>query len=225
MAHARTTQPVLTARAAGLRGCRTCGRANPATAETCARCASPLLRRPGLQVVWAWLIAGMVVYIPANIYPMLRTQQMGRSQDNTILGGVIDLVQLGYLGLALIVFVASVAIPVGKFVVIGYLALAVQYRWPMRYGRRHQLYEVVEFIGRWSMIDVFVVAILSALVQFNVAATVAPGIAALSFALAVIFTMLAAQAFDPRLIWRATETPVKTPAGTPAAGMAQREGG
>ncbi|MCC6001317.1 MAG: paraquat-inducible protein A [Pararhodobacter sp.] len=209
MAHTRTTQPVLTAHAAGLRGCRTCGRANAASATTCRRCGAGLSHVPGLQLVWAWLIAGMVVYVPANVYPMLRTQTMGRTQDNTILGGVFDLVQSGYWLVAFIVFFASIAIPVAKFVVIAYLALAVQWRWPMRGHARHRLYEVVEFIGRWSMIDVFVVAILSALVQFNLAATVAPGIAAVSFALSVAFTMLAAQAFDPRLIWRAAESPMQ----------------
>lgn len=206
MAHARTPRAALTARAAGLCGCRTCGLANPADATRCRRCGSTLVRTPGLQAVWAWLIAGMVVYVPANIYPMLRTATMGSAQDSTILGGVIELVQAGSYGVALIVFVASIVIPVAKFLVIGYLALAVQYRWPMRSHARLKLFEVVEFIGRWSMIDVFVVAILSALVQFNLAATVAPGIAAVSFALSVAFTMLAAQCFDPRLIWQATET-------------------
>lgn len=209
MAHARTTQPVLTAHAAGLRGCRTCGRANAAIATTCQRCGAPLDHVPALQMVWAWLIAGMVVYVPANVYPMLRTQTMGRTQDNTILGGVVDLVQSGFWLVAFIVFFASIVIPVSKFVVIAYLALAVHWRWPMRGHARQRLYEVVEFIGRWSMIDVFVVAILSALVQFNIAATVAPGIAAVSFALSVAFTMLAAQAFDPRLIWRAAESPAQ----------------
>lgn len=205
MAHARTAQPVLTARAAGLKGCRICGRANPATTSHCSRCGTALEDEPGLQAVWAWLIAGMIVYVPANIYPMLRTQTMGQTQDSTIMGGVIELVQYGSWGVAFIVFFASIVIPVGKFLVIGWLALAVHYRWPMQGSSRHRTYEVVEFIGRWSMIDVFVVAILSALVQFNLAASVAPGIAALSFALAVIFTMLSAQAFDPRLIWRAAE--------------------
>lgn len=204
MAHAETAQPVLTARAAGLRGCRVCGRANPAEATACLRCGTSLAP-PGLQGVWAWLIAGVVVYVPANLYPMLRTQTMGRTQDSTILGGAIELAQSGALGVALIVFVASIVIPLGKFAAIGWLALAVHFRWPIRGHARLRLYEVVEFIGRWSMIDVFVVAILSALVQFNFAASIAPGIAAVSFALSVAFTMLAAQAFDPRLIWLADD--------------------
>jgi paraquat-inducible protein A len=201
MADPGTAPPVLTARAAGLRGCRTCGRANPGGADTCLRCGAALRDDPGLQAVWAWLLAGMVVYVPANLYPMLRTSTMGRAQDSTILGGAVELAQAGSWGVALIVFVASIVIPVGKFVVIGYLALSVSRGWPMRGTTRLRLYEVVEWIGRWSMIDVFVVAILAALVQFNLAATIAPGIAAVSFAMSVILTMLAAQAFDPRLIW------------------------
>ncbi|PWE28118.1 paraquat-inducible protein A [Pararhodobacter marinus] len=206
MAHARTTQPVLTAQKAGLLGCRICGRANPGAAQSCSRCGAALHRPGGLQAVMAWLLAGLVVYIPANTYPMLRTKMLGEETDSTILGGAIDLAHHGSWGVAGIVFVASILIPIAKFITIGYLALAVHRRWPMRGRLRFHLYEAVEFIGRWSMIDVFVVAILVALVQFNLAATIAPGIAAVSFALSVIFTMLAAQAFDPRLIWQSADT-------------------
>jgi paraquat-inducible protein A len=203
--------PALTARAAGLVACQSCGRVHRAGPARCSRCGAALhSRMPGsLQRVWAWLFAGVVVYIPANIYPMLQTTSFGRTTENTIIGGVIELVNYGSLGVALIVFVASVLIPVGKFIAIGYLALVV--RPGARIGRgsglrgRQHLYEVVEFIGRWSMIDVFVVAILAALVQLDFAATVTPGIAAVSFSLSVAFTMLAAQSFDPRLIWDAEE--------------------
>ena len=207
MAHARTTQPVLTARAAGLLGCRVCGRANPGEATHCARCGAPLSPPGGLQGVMAWLIAGLVVYIPANTYPMLRTSMLGETTESTILGGAIDLAHHGSWGVAAIVFVASILIPVAKFVTIGYLALAVHRGWPLTGRRRFHLYEAVEFIGRWSMIDVFVVAILAALVRFNLAASITPGIAAISFALSVIFTMLSAQSFDPRLIWDADRKP------------------
>ena len=207
--------PALTARAAGMIGCQSCGRVHRAGVTQCQRCGAALhSRMPGsLQKVWAWLFAGMVVYIPANIYPMLRTTSFGRTTDNTIIGGVVELINYGSIGVALIVFVASVLIPVGKFIAIGYLALVVRpgQRAGARIGRgsglhgRQHLYEVVEFIGRWSMIDVFVVAILAALVQLDFAATISPGIAAVSFSLSVAFTMLAAQSFDPRLIWDAEE--------------------
>ncbi len=203
--------PTLTARAAGLVGCHSCGRVHEKGADICTRCGTALHSRMpnSLQRVWAWLFAGIVVYIPANIYPMLQTSSLGRTTESTIMGGVVELVEYGSIGVALIVFVASVLIPVGKFVAIGYLALVVRpgSRWRKGtgfHGRQH-LFEVVEFIGRWSMIDVFVVAILSALVQLDFAATINPGIAAVSFSLSVAFTMLAAQSFDPRLIWDVEE--------------------
>lgn len=164
-------------------------------------CGSRLHKELGLQRVWAWMLAGMVAYIPANLYPMLQTSSLGHKQDSTIVAGAVELAEMGSWGVALIVLLASVVIPVSKFVIIGYLAAAVQLGWPVRGELRHKLYEIVEFVGRWSMIDVFVVAILSALVRFNMAATIAPGVAAFSFALSVIFTMLAAQSFDPRLLW------------------------
>ncbi|MEM8692036.1 MAG: paraquat-inducible protein A [Pseudomonadota bacterium] len=150
---------------------------------------------------------GILTYIPANIYPMLITSTVQDRQESNIMGGIIELAEYGSYGVALIVFVASVLIPVGKFIAIGYLALAIQKRWSHDPHRLLALHEVVEFIGRWSMIDVFVVAILAALVQFDLIATINPGFAAICFALSVVFTMLSAQSFDSRDIWdRAEET-------------------
>ncbi len=176
---------------------------------TCERCAGPLRSRDdqSLQKVWAWLIAGMIAYIPANLYPMLLTSTLVERSESTIIGGVVELFEHGSWGIATIVFAASVMIPVGKFIAIIYLAVSVQRQSRDNQHARHKAYEVVEFIGRWSMIDVFVVAILSALVQLDTIATINPGIAAMSFALSVIFTMLSAQAFDSRLIWDADRTP------------------
>lgn len=203
MADTGTAPQILTAREAGLVGCTECGKVHPRDVAECTRCGSALSSRvPGsLQRVWAWLFAGLVVYVPANVYPMLRTSTFGREQQSTIIGGVFDLIHYGSYGVAFIVFFASVVIPVGKFIAIGWLALAIRYRWEGSLSRRLHLYEVVEFIGRWSMIDVFVVAILSALVQLDFVASINPGIAAASFALSVAFTMLSAQSFDPRTIW------------------------
>lgn len=193
----------VSAREAGLIGCLHCCMVSSATATVCRRCGARLSSRVpnSLQHVWAWLLAGLIAYVPANIYPMLRTTTLGSESDSTILGGVIQLVQHHEYGVAGIVFVASIIIPVGKFVAIAYLALSIQYRWMRNQHQKHRLHTVVEFIGRWSMIDVFVVAILSALVQLGTVATISPGIAAVSFSLSVAFTMLSAQAFDPRLIW------------------------
>ncbi len=200
---------MMTARQAGLIACVTCGRVEPPGTEECSRCGDTLPRtnRRSLELVWAWLIAGVIVYFPANLYPMLRTSTLLDKSESTIVGGAIELVHHGSYGVAFIVFFASIVIPVGKFIAIGYLALSLRRARPDRVHQRHLLYEVVEFIGRWSMIDVFVVAILSALVQLGSVATINPGIAAVSFLLSVAFTMLAAQSFDPKLIWDADEEP------------------
>jgi paraquat-inducible protein A len=199
------TGDLITAREAGLVACRRCGQVHWRGTQVCLRCDGALQSRDekSLQKVWAWLIAGIVAFFPANIYPMLLTNTLIERSESTILGGVVELMNYGNYGIAGIVFVASIVIPVGKFLAIGYLAVSVHRKDRKRMHQRHRLYEVVEFIGRWSMIDVFVVAILSALVQLNAIASINPGIAAVSFALSVVFTMLSAQSFDPRLIWDA----------------------
>ena len=206
MADAQPAQRIVTARDAGLVGCAECGRVHPRDHDVCSVCGTPLQSRDtaSLQKVWAWLIAGMIVYIPANIYPMLRTSTLGHTSESTIIGGVLELIEYGSYGVAFIVFFASVVIPVSKFIAIAYLAYRV-HKGKRGRARHLHLYEVVEFIGRWSMIDVFVVAILSALVQLNFVATINPGIAAVSFALSVAFTMISANSFDPRLIWDTRE--------------------
>ena len=198
----------MTARDAGLVACRRCGQVHDRDTRRCKRCDGRLQSRDteSLQKVWAWLIAGMIAYVPANIYPMLRTSTLVENSESTIIGGVVELIHHGSLGIAIVVFAASVMIPVGKFIAVIYLAVSVQRKSQSNQHERHVAYEAVEFIGRWSMIDVFVVAILSALVQLNGIATISPGIAAVSFALSVIFTMLSAQSFDARLIWDADRT-------------------
>ena len=204
MAHAGGSQtPLMTARAAGLIACRTCGRVHAAHTDFCLRCGQALSSRDAtsLQRVWAWLVAGFMAYIPANLYPMLETTTLGKTQSNTLLGGVIELVLHHSYAVAAIVFVASIVIPIGKFVAISYLALQVQRPDRNTVHMKHRLLEVVEFIGRWSMIDVFVVALLSSLVQLGTVVSVKPGIAAISFALSVVFTMLSAMSFDSRMIW------------------------
>lgn len=197
-------RPILkTARSAGRVACRSCGLVAPAGQEACARCGARLNSRDALalQRVWAWWAAGTIAFIPANIYPMLRSTQMFRTTESTIVGGVFDLLHYGNYFIAAVIFVASIMIPLGKFIAIAYLALILSHPHRKDTGRLHRLFAIVEFIGRWSMIDVFVVAILSALVQFEALFSIHPGVAAVSFALSVIFTMLAAQSFDSRLIW------------------------
>ncbi|CUH81085.1 paraquat-inducible protein A [Tropicibacter naphthalenivorans] len=192
-----------TARQAGLVACRACARVWPMGHETCDRCGSRLRSREGksLQRVMAWWVVGMICYIPANLYPMLVTETLVASSRSTIVGGAIEIAHHGEVLIAAIVLIASVLIPVGKFAAIAYLAITVSRGSRNTPLRRQHIYEIVEFIGRWSMIDVFVVAILSALVQLSVVASIHPGPAALTFALSVIFTMLSAKSFDTRLIW------------------------
>jgi paraquat-inducible protein A len=200
--------PVPTAHRAHLVGCRGCGRVWPEDRAECGRCGAALLPpdRRSLRAVWAWLIAGFIFYVPANLFPMLRTSTfagLAGNTESTIFGGVLELIHYGNWGIAGVVFVASIVIPIAKFLAIGWLASVAGRPATLRAAhRRLMLFEVVEFIGRWSMIDVFVVAILSALVQLGFVASIHPGSAAVCFALSVAFTMLSAQSFDPRLIWR-----------------------
>ncbi|MEQ6249269.1 paraquat-inducible protein A [Sulfitobacter sp. HNIBRBA3233] len=209
-----TSPKVLTARSVGLVACTRCSRAWPLGTQTCGRCGKRLVSRDrkSLQRVWAFWIVGFMCYIPANTDPMLRTRQLFETQESTIIGGAVELAHYGSWGIAAIILIASVLIPLGKFWAVAYLAVHV--------GRRHMgaskhrkmwIYEVVEFIGRWSMVDIFVVAILSALVQLKGLATITPGPAAFFFALSVIFTMLSAQAFDPRMIWDAQASDDEAP--------------
>jgi paraquat-inducible protein A len=154
-----------------------------------------------LQRVWAFWIMGLMCYVPANTYPMLQTRTLFQSDESTIVGGAVELAQHGAFGIAFIILLASVAIPLAKFWAIAFLAVSVKSRRATANHSRQIMYEVVEYIGRWSMIDIFVVAILSSLVQLNTLASINPGPASMFFALSVIFTMLSAQAFDSRMIW------------------------
>ncbi|MBB1490258.1 MULTISPECIES: paraquat-inducible protein A [unclassified Paracoccus (in: a-proteobacteria)] len=200
--------PILTAHRAGLVGCRGCGRVWPEATSVCGRCGARLVLpdRGSLQAVWAWWLAGLIFYIPANLWPIMSTQTflgLGGNTESTILGGVVSLMHYGSYGVAAIVFVASIVVPIGKFIVIAWLARVAGKPATVEAAHtRLRALEAVEFIGRWSMIDVFVVAILSALVQLGFVASIHPGPAAASFALSVAFTMLSALSFDPRLIWR-----------------------
>jgi paraquat-inducible protein A len=186
-------------------GCRRCTAVWPSETETCGRCGTRLQSRDtkSLQRVWAYWLVGLMCYIPANLYPMLQTRTLFFVQEDTIIGGAVELVHHGAIGVALIILFASVAIPIGKFLAIAFLAISVKRPSAVSNSKRQLLYEVVEYIGRWSMIDIFVVAILSSLVQLNVLAAINPGLASLFFSLSVIFTMLSAQAFDSRMIWDA----------------------
>jgi len=190
----------------GLAGCHTCGLLLrlPETGHAhCPRCASPLhLRTPNsISTTWALLIAAIAMYLPANIFPVMAVTSLGNTQADTIMSGVIYFLKHGDWPLALIIFVASVLVPLLKMLALTYLLVSVQRRSPFRKHQRTKLYRITELVGRWSMVDVFVVALLVALVQVGQLATIEPGVGAIAFASVVILTMVAALRFDPRLIW------------------------
>ncbi len=200
-----------TARQFGLAVCELCGQVSRLPAAPgrprCPRCDSPLhLRRPNsVARTWALLIAALIFYIPANTLPVMNVTLLGQGEPSTILAGVQHLIAGGMWPLALIVFVASIFVPVLKLVVLAFLLVSVQRRSRWRPVDRTRLYRLTEFVGRWSMVDIFVIAILVALVQFGPLANVQAGAGSLSFAAVVVLTMFAANSFDPRLIWDALE--------------------
>ena len=161
----------------------------------------PPSRRKTVQRTWALLIASVILYIPANLFPIMTTMLLGVEEPNTILGGVITLWRGGSYPIALIIFVASLFIPIAKLLVLAWLNYSIQTNSPSLSLWRTRLYRITDFIGRWSMIDVFVVAILVSLVQLGNTMAVYPGPAALAFSAVVLLTMLAANSFDARLIW------------------------
>jgi paraquat-inducible protein A len=169
----------------------------------CPCCKSTIHSRiyDSLNRTWALLIAAIILYIPANFLPIMTISYFGDGQPDTIFSGVILLLDAGMWPLALLIFVASIVIPVLKLIILILLLISIQTKAQWHPKDRTKLYRFTEFVGRWSMVDVFVIAILVSLVQFGNTASVAPGLGALSFAAVVILTMFAAHIFDPRLIW------------------------
>ncbi|WP_083273164.1 paraquat-inducible protein A [Alteromonas confluentis] len=155
-----------------------------------------------IQRTWALLITATLLYIPANLLPIMHTEMFGRDEPSTIIGGAITLWESGDYPVALIIIIASVFIPVAKIVVLAWLNLTVQRGLEKRARIRTRFYQIIEGVGRWSMIDVFVVAILVALVQLGNTFSIYPGPAALAFCAVVFVTMVAAMTFDTRLIWQ-----------------------
>ena len=194
------------ARDVGLASCHTCGLLLhlPGSGHThCPRCGSAMHFRKvnSISTTWAFLIAAMIAYLPANLYPVMTVVSFGKGQSDTIMSGVIYLFLHGDWPLALIVFVASVLVPLLKMIALTYLLLSVQRRSQLLKNQRIRLYRITELVGRWSMVDVFVVALMVALVHLGNLAEINPGFGALAFSAVVILTMVAAMSFDPRLIW------------------------
>lgn len=216
----------LSAARTGMIGCHACGHVQPRLSSVsksmpkakstphqhqhqhCERCGAVLhLRNPdSISRTWALLLAAAILYIPANLLPVLHTTSLFGNEDDTIMSGVVYFWVSGDWPLAIIVFVASILVPMLKLSVLALLAWTTQRRSAWRPLERTKLYRIVERIGRWSMLDVFVVTLTVALVRFKSLAVITAGWGALAFACVVVLTMLAALQFDPRLIWDCAET-------------------
>ncbi|VVN40584.1 paraquat-inducible protein A [Pseudomonas fluorescens] len=185
--------------------CHSCGLACDMTGEPheCERCGAPLHRRKtnSLTRTWAYLLTSLVFYIPANLLPVMNTKMVGNGADSTIMGGVLDFWQHGAWDIALIIFIASIAVPGIKFVALTLLLVTVQRDSLWARKERSKMFRLVELIGYWSMLDVIVVALVASLVKFQALADIEPRAGILFFGLVVVFTMLSAMSFDPRLIW------------------------
>jgi paraquat-inducible protein A len=213
-----------------LLGCECCGlvssaatpiaisAASPAAAssaefDACPRCGYALhARKPlSLQRTWAYLIASALAYVPANLLPMMSTSSGFRTRTHTLLGGIIELWVSDAWGLAVIVFIASIAVPLLKIGALGLLAWSVRGAPRWRQLDRARLFRLIETVGHWSMLDVYVVVLLGAMVRFGSLASARPEPGLLAFAAVVVLTMLAAQSFDARLIWPDPEPPTQAP--------------
>jgi paraquat-inducible protein A len=199
----------LSAAGAGLVSCETCSLVVRPVSHShpghCPRCGSELewRRQRSIERTWALVIAAAICYLPANLLPVMQTTTLGSTEPDTIMGGVVLLYQTGSWPLALIVLVASVMVPLGKLIALSYLLVTVQRGSATSNQERTRLYRMVEFIGRWSMLDVFVDTFTVALVQLDPLMSINPGPGVLFFAGVVVLTMIAAETFDPRLIWDA----------------------
>ena len=204
----------VTAKMAGYIRCEICEVVVPLPAGSdevaleCPRCRSSIHgRRPNaLARTWALVIAGLILYVPANLYPVMTVELLGRPDPSTILTGVQELFQSGMWEIGLLVFGASILVPLLKLLGLLYLLIGVSvgHRSGISASKRKDLtvlYRIIEFIGRWSMLDMFLLSMLVALVRFGAIASIVPGIGATSFALVVTITMFAAASFDPRLLW------------------------
>lgn len=197
----------LTAASQGLMACHSCGQlcrlSSAHSACHCPRCHSVMhARQPdSLTRTWALLLAAAILYIPANLLPIMVTRSLFGVQEDTIMSGIVYLWLSGSIGLALVVFIASILVPLLKLLALALLAASVRLgpRWRPR--QRTRLYRLLEAVGRWSMLDIFVVALLAALVQIQSLASITAGPGAAAFGAVVVLTMLASMSFDPRQIW------------------------
>lgn len=194
----------LTARQASLVSCHACGRLSPLEGcDSCPRCGAALHSRKPESVhrTWALLVTAAILYIPANMLPVMRVVSFGREQTDTIMGGIIYFMGSGSWPLALLIFFASIVVPLLKISILSSLLVSLHRHSRWSPETRTRLYRLTVTIGRWSMVDIFVVTLMVAIVSMGALATIEPGPAAMAFALVVISTMLASHSFDPRLLW------------------------
>lgn len=195
---------------AGILVCGECHQLNrwqAGAVQHCSRCQARVHpRRPNsIARTWALLLAAALLYVPANLLPIMTVSLFGQGSPATIMGGVMELIHAQMLPIALVVFVASILVPTFKLVGIALLLYSVQRHQPLSPRQRIIMFRFIEWIGRWSMLDIFVIAILVALVSFGNLASIEAGAGALAFSAVVVLTMLAAITFDPRLIWDNTD--------------------
>ena len=197
--------PVRSAAECGLMRCHHCGTVwqGAADGERCGRCATRMRRRKAdsFNRTWALLIAAGILYLPANLLPVMVTRSLFGTQQDTILSGVIYFWVSGAYGLAALIFIASFLVPLFKLAALTLLNFTAQRGSPWRREERAALYRVVELIGRWSMLDVFVVSLLAGLVRIQGLAVITAGVGIAAFGGVVVLTMLASLSFDPKLTW------------------------
>ncbi|MGD8285280.1 MAG: paraquat-inducible protein A [Desulfobacterales bacterium] len=201
----------ITARSAALISCNICHllceQGNQSMDRLCPRCGATLHERKPNSIArtWALVLAAFIFYIPANVLPITTVISLGKAQSDTIMSGVIYFLHTGMWPIALVIFLASIFIPLLKLLALIFLLISIQRKSRWRQQDRTRLYRMVEVIGRWSMVDIFVVTILVALVHLGGLATIHAGPGALFFGAVVVITMFAAMSFDPRLIWDTEE--------------------
>ena len=179
------------------------GPVGPDLIARCPRCGSQVQRRKpdSIARTWAFVITAVILYFPANLFPVMEMTSLGAGKKTTIMSGVLFLLNHGVWPLALVVFVASVLVPLLKLVALAYLLLSVQWGSRKRMADRTRIYRITEAVGRWSMVDIYVIAIMVALLGAGGITTVKAEPGAMFFAAVVVLTMIAAKSFDPRLIW------------------------
>ncbi len=183
--------------------CHLCGHLQHVHETECTQCGVEIHQRipHSLVLTWSYAIAATLFLIPANLLPMMVVTSLGSEEASTIMEGVLYFLKHGEYGLGAVIFIASVAIPVFKLVVLFYLLLIVRFRQFDKALTGTKLLHIIHFIGKWSMLDIFVVALMVSMVQFQELASIQTGAAALAFCAAVVFTIIATEKFDPRLMW------------------------